>query len=228
MSEQSPDKPLLGEQSPDKPLPDRQGDGRLIVFEGPEGAGKSTQLRLLAARLEQAGRSVITTREPGGTPEGDQIRALVLEPSLHVTPLAEFLLYSASRAQLVSEVIGPALAAGQTVLCDRYTGSSVAYQGYGRGLDLDFVARVNHEATGGLRPDLTVLLDIDPVAGLQRVAQRGASDRLERADLDFHHRVRRGFLAQADAEGWRLFDAARDEQRLGEQIWRLLREYLGL
>lgn len=198
------------------------------MFEGPEGAGKSTQLRLLAAHLERVGRSVVTTREPGGTPEGDRIRALVLEPSLSVTPLAEFLLYSASRAQLVSEVIGPALAAGQTVLCDRYTGSSVAYQGYGRGLDLGFVARVNHEATGGLRPDLTLLLDIDPVAGLQRVARRGASDRLERADLDFHHRVRRGFLAQADAEGWRLFDAARDEQRLGEQIWRLLREYLDL
>ncbi len=202
--------------------------GSFIAFEGPEGAGKSTQVRQLAGRLELAGRAVLTTREPGGTAEGDRIREVVLEPDLPITPLTEFLLYSASRAQLVTHVLQPALAAGQTVLCDRYRGSSVAYQGYGRGLDLGFVERVTDEATGGLRPDLTILLDIDPKTGLERVAQRGMRDRLEQADLDFHYRVRRGFLAQAEAEGWLLFDAEQDEQMLGEQIWRVVRERLEL
>ena len=164
--------------------------GRFLAFEGPEGAGKSTQIDRLAQRLAARGRSVVVTREPGGTPAGDRIRAVLLDPELRVDPLAEFLLYAAARAQHVRERILPALDAGSDVLCDRFAASSVAYQGYGRGLDPAWVEEVNRVATGGLRPDATVLLDLAPDVGLARIAARGATDRLERA-VDAFTRVGR-------------------------------------
>jgi len=130
--------------------------GKFVVFEGPEGAGKSTQLALLRGRLTAAGRDPVFTREPGGTPTGDAIRSVVLDPQLRVDPLTEFLLYSAGRAQHVADVIAPALAAGRDVVSDRFTAASVAYQGYGRGLELQLVERLNLRVTNGLTPDLTV------------------------------------------------------------------------
>ncbi|WP_261664501.1 dTMP kinase [Deinococcus sp. Marseille-Q6407] len=192
-----------------------------ITFEGGEGAGKSTQLSRLQPRLAAAGVPALFTKEPGGTPAGEQIRAALLDPALEIDPLAEFLLYSASRAQLVRTVLQPALARGEVVVCDRYADSTLAYQGYGRGLPLPFLRSVTAEATGGLTPTLSVLLDIDPAAGLGRVAQRGQKDRLERADLAFHRRLRAGFLelAAADPERWLVLDATRPADELEADIW---------
>jgi len=195
-----------------------------LTFEGPEGAGKSTQLARLAARLAALGIPHTVTREPGGTPLGTRVREVLLDPGLQMGALPEFLLYSASRAQLVGEVLRPALARGEVVLCDRYADSSLAYQGAGRGLDAGFLAALTREVTGGLTPDLTVLLDLDPAAGLARAARRGQPDRLEQADLAFHARVREGFLALAAREPGRflVLDAARDPGELEEELWRAL------
>jgi dTMP kinase len=199
-------------------------DGFFLVFEGPEGSGKSTQIARLAERFAAAGADFVVTREPGGTPAADAIREVILDPALRVDAMTEFLLYAASRAQHVSEVIRPALAAGKLVISDRFSGASLAYQGYGRGLDLDFVTGLNHTVTAGLGPDLTLLLDIDAARGLERVASRGRKDRLEQADLSFHQRVREGFLAQAREEpNWVLVDADRSEEEVGEEIWQLIR-----
>jgi len=197
--------------------------GFFIAFEGPEGAGKSTQLRLLEGRLRAAGLEPLVSKEPGGTPVGERIRDVVLDPALAIGPLSEFLLYSASRAQLVRETIRPALDAGRLVLCDRFTGASVAYQGYGRGLPLALIGAVTQPVTEGLRPDLTLLFDLEPELGLARVARRGQRDRLERADLAFHRRVRGGFLKQAEADpGWVTLDAARSEAEVQAQVWQLV------
>ena len=192
-----------------------------ITFEGPEGAGKSTQLARLLARLEGAGKAVTATREPGGTPVGTRVREVLLDPHLEIHALTEFLLYSASRAQLVREIVQPALERGELVVCDRYADSTLAYQGYGRGLPLPFLQAVTAEATGGLTPALTVLLDLDPAVGLARVAQRGQADRLERADLGFHRRLRAGFLALAEQQPqrWLVLDAGRSADELEEAIW---------
>lgn len=203
--------------------------GCLIVFEGPEGAGKSTQISLLHERLAASGVSVTVTREPGGTAVGDAIRHLLLHADVPIEPLVEFLLYSASRAQHVSEVITPALRRGQVVLSDRFAAASVAYQGYGRGLEVAFVEELNRRATAGLRPDLTVLLDLDPAEGLRRVAGRGAADRLEREELGFHRRVRQGFLRQAEGDpSWLVLDAREEPQRLARSVWRAACERCGL
>ena len=148
--------------------------GFFIAFEGPEGAGKTTQIRYLEEKLTDCGTKSLITREPGGTPAADAIRRVVLEPTFTIGPLAEFLLYSASRAQHVDEVIKPALHRGELVISDRFAGASVAYQGYGRGLELPFIKSLTERVTGGLRPDLTLLLDLEPEAGLARVAGRGA------------------------------------------------------
>ncbi|MFC4454896.1 dTMP kinase [Deinococcus sonorensis] len=195
--------------------------GLFISFEGPEGAGKSTQQRHLAARLEQAGYPFLMTREPGGTPLGTRVREVLLDPELEIGALSEFLLYSASRAQLVQDVIRPALGRGEVVVCDRYADSSLAYQGAGRGLNPELLRDVTWEATGGLQPHLTLLLDLDPALGLQRAAQTGQPDRLERADLSFHQRVRQGFLALAAQAPERvlLLDATRPETELADEIW---------
>ncbi len=207
----------------------RPARGLFIAFEGPEGAGKSTQVATLARRLTKTGRDVVVTREPGGTPAGDRIRDVVLDPDLEIAPLAEFLLYAAARAQHVEERIRPALERGATVLCDRFAASSVAYQGYGRGLDPAWVRELNARATDGLTPDATVLLDVPSEVGMGRIAARGATDRLERADLPFHRRVRDGFLTEASVHGdWIVVNAADDESDVADAVWRALRPRLGV
>ena len=184
-----------------------------ITLEGPEGAGKTTQLRALAGFLRGCGYDVVTTREPGGTAIGDQIRGVLHDTAnTAMSPTAEMLLYSASRAQLVAEVIRPALAAGRVVLCDRYADSTLAYQGDGRGLDGDMLATLTAIATGGLRPDLTLLLDLDVAHGLTRRRDEGEEmNRLDLETLEFHRRVREGYLALAAAEParWVCIDADR-------------------
>ena len=194
--------------------------GLFVVFEGPEGAGKSTQIELLASRLKQAGRDVLLTREPGGTRAGDAVRQVLLDPDQVIYPLTEFLLYSASRAQLVSEVIRPTIEAGRDVVSDRFAGASVAYQGHGRQLDLNFIETLNAQVTGGLKPDLTVLLDIDPAEGLRRATARSSNDRLEAAGLDFHRRVRDGYLALSRSDPtWIVVDAAVPQDDVAKQVW---------
>lgn len=174
--------------------------GALITVEGCEGTGKSTQAALLAAALRETGISVTEVREPGGTPVSEAVRALLLDrANSGLDPRAELLLYEASRAELVSRVILPSLASGGAVVCDRFFDSTTAYQGYGRGLPLDQVVRLNTFATSGLVPDLTIVLDLDPAEGLVR-ATGGGADRLEAEELAFHERVRDGFLAIAAEE----------------------------
>lgn len=201
--------------------------GLFIAFEGPEGAGKSTQIERLETRLTAAGVATVVTREPGGTPAGDAIRGVILDPALAISPLAEFLLYSASRAQHVDDVIDPALDAGRIVLSDRFAGASLAYQGYGRGLDLAFIDELSARVTRGVEPDLTLLLDLPAERGLERVARRGSRDRLEQADLAFHRRVRSGFLQVAAARpSWVRFDAETPEPALADAIWTTVLETL--
>jgi dTMP kinase len=187
-----------------------------ITFEGPEGSGKSTQLVLLAGWLRELGRDVLTTREPGGTAIGDRVRAILLDPACsEMQAEAEVLLFSAARAQHVGQVIQPHLARGGVVLCDRYADSSLAYQGYGRGLDLATLGVITAFATGGLRPDLVVYLDIDAEAGLRRKQLHANDDasqwnRMEQETLAYHQRVRAGYLQMAAAEPgrWLLVDAS--------------------
>ncbi len=182
--------------------------GRLIAFEGVEGSGKSTQLELLRQALEGRGREVVVTREPGGTPAGERMRAVLLDPGVELHPRAEALLFAAARAELVDAVIRPALERGAVVLCDRYLDSSLAYQGDARGLGRGPVEEVNRFATGGLLPDLVVLLDLDPASGLRR--RSGELDRIEAQDLAFHRRVRQAFrdLAAADPGRFAVVDGA--------------------
>lgn len=207
--------------------PQAPARGRFIVFEGPEGAGKSTQIARLKARLESLGRRPLLTREPGGTQAGEAMRRVLLDPDLQIAPLAEFLLYSAARSQHVHEVIAPALAAGQDVISDRFTGASVAYQGYGRGLDLQLIFELNAKVTGGLKPDRTLLLDLDPGRGLARAAARAAQDRLEAAGLEFHQRTRAGFLEQARTDPtWVVINADPDEETVADSVWRAVADLL--
>jgi dTMP kinase len=174
--------------------------GVLVVFEGAEGAGKSTQLHLLADWLASRDRSVLSVREPGGTPVGDEIRRILLDPASDISPHAEALLFMASRAQLVESKIRPALESGATVLVDRFFLSTYAYQGAGRGLPEDELRMANRVATGGLVPDLTLLLTIPVEDGLARAGRRGERDRMERAELAFHERVARAFEQFASAD----------------------------
>src|SRR5512143_1459533 len=175
--------------------------GLLVVFEGAEGAGKSTQLRLLAEWLGSRGRDVVAVREPGGTVVGDEIRRILLDPTSDIVPRSEALLFMASRAQLVEREIRPALEEGAIVLVDRFFLSTYAYQGAGRGLPEAELRQANAMATGGLVPDLTLLLTIPAEAGLARAQRRGQHDRMERAELEFHERVARAFERFA-AESW--------------------------
>ncbi|MDQ7843725.1 MAG: dTMP kinase [Armatimonadota bacterium] len=210
--------------------------GLFITLEGPEGAGKTTQARLLADHLRRS-YDVLYTREPGGSPLGERIRALLLdERHREMTPETEMLLFAASRAQFVAQTLEPALRAGRLVLCERYVDASLAYQGYGRGLGVEVVRAVNEVATRGVRPDLTVLLDIDPAVGLIRARQAGGKegrigrgDRLEQEDLAFFTRVREGFLAIASKERdrIRLVDGNRPPQVVHEEIVRLVEAFLG-
>ena len=190
-----------------------------IVFEGGDGSGKSTQARNLSQRLRRRSIPVLLTREPGGTPSGESIRRL-LKGQRSFRPMSELLLFEAARAQLVESVIRPGLDGGTTVICDRYTASTVAYQGHGRGLDLALIQQLNEMATGGLVPDLTVLLALSPLVGLSRRGAAG-SDTFERAPQEFQSKVREGYLAQAAEapERWLVLDASRPQSELSREIW---------
>ncbi len=197
-----------------------------ITFEGVEGSGKTVQARLLLAHLQNSGRPVLLTREPGGTEIGDQIRAVLHDThNTAMLPTAEILLYSAARAQIVGQVIRPALAAGQIVVCDRYADSTLAYQGYGRGLDLTTLRQITAFATGGLTPDLTFFLDIAVETGLKRkyAAFQARLDELNRMDqqgADFYRRVRQGYLAMIAQEParWVIVNADRNVPDIHAEI----------
>jgi dTMP kinase len=181
-----------------------------ITFEGPEGSGKTYQIAALAEYLRQCGWSVLTTREPGGTSIGDQVRAILSDlNNTAMRPRTETLLFQASRAQLVDEVMRPCLESGGIVLCDRYADSTLAYQGYGHCMDLDQLAGLIRFATGGLTPDLTLLLDVDIEEGLRRKRTGGEWNRLDAYDLEFHRRVRLGFhkMARSEPQRWTVIDA---------------------
>ena len=209
--------------------------GIFVTFEGGEGSGKTTQLKLLANRIRASGKEVIETRDPGGTAIGKEIRTLLLHPgSAPITAATELLLYEASRAQLVRELIAPALARGAVVLCDRFADSTLAYQGCGRGIDLNLIQRLNRFATDGLVPDLTILLDFDPGIGLTRCrkgagadASTGLStgsmcwDRIEAEPLDFHQRIREGYLALAreDPDRITMIDAGLGVTEIETVVW---------
>jgi dTMP kinase len=194
--------------------------GLLVTLEGGEGAGKSTQIARLAQRARGRGLEVLTCREPGGTPLGERLREALFGLDAAPTALAELLTFSAARAELVATVIRPALDRGELVLCDRFTDSTVAYQGYGRGLELATIEAVNAAATGGLTPDLRLLLDLDPAAGRARGAA-GGTDYLERETLAFHERVRAGFhaLAAREPARWHVIDASGDIEAVSAAAW---------
>jgi dTMP kinase len=193
--------------------------GLFITFEGGEGCGKSTQSRLLLKKLEQQNIPVVLTHEPGGTALGNELRkALKRKQGSSISPQAELFLLAASRAQLVAEVIRPALEEGKVVLCDRFTHSTLVYQGYGRGLDFTAIKMVNNMATGYLNSDLIILLDISPEQGLAR--KQSLKDRFELEDLSFHRRVREGYLKMAAAEPdrWLVIDASLPKRKIAEII----------
>lgn len=199
--------------------------GLFITFEGVEGAGKTSRSRALCAALESRGFEVVHTREPGGTPVAEGIRSLLLDPGLRVPALAELFLYLASRSANVEDVVLPSLRASRTVVCERFNDATIAYQSAGRGLPEEVVRDCCSFATGGLEPDLTFLLDIDPSVGLARLGRRqGAPDRIEQEELAFHERVRKGYLDLASASPrFRVLDARlpwdeQDSAILGETL----------
>ncbi len=182
----------------------------LITLEGPEGAGKSTAARRIAEVLQPLGREIILTREPGEGDFGAKVRQLLLHEE-HLTPWAELSLFLADRAEHCARMIGPANERGAIVICDRFADSTIVYQGYGRGLDLELLRRLNHEATGGIWPDLTLLFDLPVEVGLARLEN---PDRIDAEGIDFHQRVRDGFLAEAQQEPsrWQVIDAAQSPE----------------
>lgn len=191
-----------------------------VVIEGIEGSGKSTLHKALEERLSMEGRDLVVTREPGGTATGDAIRSIFLDRTLTIEPLTEALLVSAARAQHVAEVIRPALGAGRLVLCDRFTDSTLAYQGYGRGLDLASLRRLCDEATGGLQPDLVLLIDLPVDVAHARLQERSyILDRIESQDAAFHERVRQGYLELAKSPRHRVIDGMLPKERLLEDAW---------
>jgi dTMP kinase len=200
--------------------------GILITLEGNEGCGTSTQIKLLRKALIKKGKKVFLTREPGGTAIGDQIRKILLsEKNRALSPLSETLLYMASRAQLVAEVVRPRLAKGQIVLCDRWMDATVAYQGYGGGVDVDFIKALGRAATQNITPKLSLYLDLPVRAGLKRAAKRHKADRIEKKSILFHEKVRRGFLAIAKQEPRRFKRLSiREEDSVGAIHERILKE----
>jgi dTMP kinase len=215
--------------------------GKLIVFEGIEGCGKTTQIQRsltwllnsdILQTLQDQGQvsQVVVTREPGGTAVGQEVRRLLLNPTTQepMNHRTELLLYASDRAQHVEAWLKPKLAEGMLILCDRYTDSTVAYQGYGRKLDLNLIDQLNHIATNGLTSDLTLWLDLDVEVGLTRVGQRGKRDRMEQADLAFHRRVKQGFVQLAAAHPERIVrvDASLSEEQVSQQIQDILLQRL--
>ncbi len=200
-----------------------------ITIEGSDGSGKSTQFELLASYLLEQGYDLVTTREPGGTVIGDQIREVLFDlKNTEMEPRSEILLFQASRAQLVAQVIRPRLANGEIVLCDRYADSTLAYQGYGHRNTVESLRGIIHYATGGLTPDLTLLLDLEPEVGLQRRLDAGGLNRLDAYDINFHHRVRAGYLelVQADPDRWIIVDAGCPFEEVQANLWKILLQWL--
>jgi dTMP kinase len=205
--------------------------GVFITLEGPDGAGKSTQQRYLVERIRARGREVVATREPGGTDLGERIRTVLLESSGSHDPVVDALLFNAARRRLVEEVIRPAIRRGETVVCDRFADSTLAYQGYGGGAPVELLDELNSIATRGLQPDRTILLDLATDRGLER-RLGGASEqmtRFETADdhgTEFHKRVREGFLvlARREPERWRVVDASASEANVAESVWEQVRD----
>jgi len=200
-----------------------------ITFEGGEGSGKSVQAKALYRRLSQSAIPALLTHEPGGTPFGEQLARWLKWTDYYkdMTPLTELLLFNASRSQLVTEVIQSSLQDGKVVICDRYTASTIAYQGYGRGLDLQIVGVINNTATQGLNPDLVVLLDMPAEAGLARKTAK-RRDRFEQEDIAFHQRVREGYLKLAtdDPERWLVVDASQSKAKVERIIWQRVSQML--
>ena len=197
---------------------------RFITLEGPDGSGKSLQARMLGDRLREEGLDVVVTREPGGTKTGEQVREIVLGAGRGLDPMADALLFSAQRAQHVAEVIRPALAAGRIVVCDRHRDSTICYQGYGSGLDVEAMRALQDLATGGLLPHLTILLDVSVDVGLRR-RQSGRPDELNKFELDgtfdraYHERVRAGYMREASAGGrWRVVDASGPPEAVAAEV----------
>jgi len=207
-----------------------------ITLEGGDGAGKTTQTGLLVERLQMVGIDVVQVREPGGTALGEALRPLI-KGEVEASPLAELLLLETARAQLVEEVIAPALAAGKTVVSDRFYDSTVAYQGFGRGLDMQIIQDLNRIASAGISPDATLLLDIDPATALGRIGngadQRNdpeSQQRFESQPLEFHERLIEGYrsMAAEDPTRWFVIDANTGVDRLGEKIWAVVSSVLKL
>jgi dTMP kinase len=202
--------------------------GKFITFEGPEGSGKSTQIRLLTEKLEEKGVEVVCTREPGGTAVGEAIRNILQHDAVDepLSDRAELLLFTASRAQLMSRLILPTLEKGGWVLCDRFIDSTMAYQGYARGMDIETLDQINAFAISDRKPDLTILLDLEVEQGFQRLEERysdgkASADRFEREARDFHHRVREGYhtLAEQDPERFRIVAAEGSVQEVADRVW---------
>lgn len=199
--------------------------GLFITFEGGEGSGKSTQIRRLAARLQAQGRDVLVTREPGGTPEAEAVRALLVSGDVaRWTAKSEALLNYAAREQHLEQVIRPALAAGRTVLCDRFMDSTRAYQGYAGGCEMGFIDGLEKAIVGPTRPSLTLMFDLDPAIGLARAKTRGdavAEDRYERKGLAFHQKLREGFLdiLRREPKRCRFVDAGQDVDAVAADVW---------
>ncbi len=209
--------------------------GTFITFEGIEGSGKSTQIALLANYLTARGVRYVLTREPGGTLIGDQIRKILLDPANRVLdPAAELLLYAASRAQHLREIIVPALAGGANVLCDRFSDATLAYQGYGRGLNIEMIRALDQIVTAGMRPDLTLLFDIEAASGIARARGRNnsrgleAEARFENEELAFHERVRQGYLALLAQEPERIqvVDASSSAEAIQAKVRKIVDERL--
>ncbi len=202
--------------------------GFLITFEGPEGSGKSLQSQALADFLQQQGYDVVLTREPGGTALGQRLREALFAHAAELNPWAEAFLFLADRAQHTTQVLRPALERGCVVICDRYIDSTLAYQGFGRGLDLERLRLLNHLATGGLYPDLTILLDIDVQEGLQRRAGSAEWNHFDARRVAFHQRVRQGYLtlARAEPERWVVLSAQAPAEAIQARIRQVVMQHL--
>ncbi|HVU23954.1 MAG TPA: dTMP kinase [Opitutus sp.] len=207
--------------------------GRLISFEGSEGSGKSTQIALLAAHFQKEGREVISTREPGGTEIGEQIRNIIVHNSRgdEMCAETELLLFAAARAQLVREIIAPALSRGVVVLSDRFLDSSTVYQGIGRNLAPDPIAQINRFAVGNVMPDLTIVIDVPTEVGLARIRQRASDlpNRMERENIDFYEKIRDGYLvlAKSMADRFVVVDGTLAQDAIAKKIWTAVQERLG-
>ena len=200
--------------------------GIFISFEGIEGTGKTTQARLLSERLIREGYEVILTQEPGGTVIGNKIREILLHVDhREMSYMTELLLYNAARAQHLSEKILPAINEGKVVITDRFTDSTVAYQGYGRGIDISLIMSIDSVATGGIKPHLTILFDLDVEVGLKRNRGINKVDRLELEDIEFHKRVREGYLhiSEKEPERVRIVDATMPVEEISEKVWEIVR-----